>query len=211
MPKKIFLLSDQVIHWNFVPTNTGKNVYSESWGNVSTKILLDAISSFFDQNDLALDWSLLVDPDTRKLENTSPTDQSINHLFATWRQYNEGKRKAWRIQEIIHVGQSEQPPIEDAVLQNAKEADLVMIQDWGMSIRNDMAPGLGDLLRDKWVIFRGFPPLFEGNLWQEIQKNVSSKGVFILRADDLRKLNTSISKGLSWEQTIQDVVNEIVF
>ena len=118
MPKKIFLMSDQVIHWNIVPTYSGKNVYSESWGNVSTRILFDSIRSFFDQNDLALDWSLLGDdPDTRKLENISPTDHSINHVFATWGQYDEGKSKIWRIKEIVHVGQSVQPALDESIFQ----------------------------------------------------------------------------------------------
>lgn len=212
MKKKIFLLSDQVIHWNIVPSANRKNVYFEPWGNNSTKLFVDAIESFFDKADFPMDWSLI---DTslgmEKTENISPTDNAINHVFATWKQYNEGKSKAWRIQEIVHVGQSLQSSLDESIFQPIKEADLVIIQDWGMTIRYLEAPGLGDLLRDKWVIFRGYPPIFEGNLWLEIQKGTGSKSVFLIRADDLRKLNTSISRGLSWEQTIQDIINEIYF
>jgi len=212
MQKRIFLFGDQVIHWNIVPAAGRKNIYCEPWGTASTKRILDAISAYFTRHEAPLDWSLMNDvPDSGVLASISPTDHSFNHVFATWKQYNQEISKPWRIQEIIHVGQAVQPPFDEAVLQNAKEADLVIMQDWGMTIRNYEAPGLGDVLRDKWVIIRAFPPIFEGNLWQDIQKGVSSKGVFLVRADDLRELNTSISKGLSWEQTIQDIINEIYF
>jgi hypothetical protein len=212
MKKKIFLLSDQVIHWNIVPVADRKNVFLEPWGNNSTDKLLYAMQSFFVNAGTPVDWSLInSDPIVEKIENINPTNNTINHVFATWKPYNEGKSKAWRIQEIVHVGQSLETKFNEASYEAIREADLIIVQDWGMTIRHFDAPGLGELLRDKWVIFRGYPPIFEGNLWREMQKGMDSKSVFMIRANDLRNLNTSISRGLSWEKTIQDIVNEIYF
>lgn len=212
MKKNIFLLSDQVIHWNILPAPKRKNVYWESLGKNSTKKFLDVLKSFFNQAGSSIDWSLIEsDFGIENIENLNPTDNSINHVFATWRQYNEGKNKIWRIQEMVHVGQSDQPDLDGKTFQRMDKADLVIFQDWGMNIRHFEIPGLAELLLDKWVIYRGYPPIFEGSLWQEIQKGAGSKNIIILRADDLRKLNTSISKGLSWERTIQDITNEIYF
>ena len=135
----------------------------------------------------------------------------MNHAFTTWKQYPDGKNKPWRIQEIVHVGQSSQPQLNPNLPSYLSGSDLVIIQDWGMNIRKNHIPDLSDLIKDKWVLYRSFPPLFDGELWEDLQKSLNEKAVIILRADDLRKLNTSISKGLSWEQTIQDIINEIYF
>jgi len=212
MKKNIFLLSDQVVHWNIVPTPKRKNVYWESWGKNSTEKYLEVLKSFFNKNGLSIDWSLIeTDYGNEINENLNPANNISNQVFATWKQYKEGRNKIWRIQEVVHVGQSVQPILDGSIFKRMDKADLIIFQDWGLNIRHFTIPGLTKLLENKWAIFRGYPPLFEGNLWQEIQKGTGSKKIILLRADDLRRLNISISKGLSWEQTIQDITNEIYF
>jgi len=210
MKKNIFLLSDEVIHWNIVPTGNRKNVYKELWGSNSTKHFLEVFQSFFNQSGISVDWSMI--ESNNIFENSgeiNPTNDSYNHCFATWKQYVEGESKAWRIQDIVHVGQNVQPFINDSISKDMKAADLVVFQDWGLNIRHFEIPKLSATLKNKWTIYRSYPPIFEGNLWLEIQKGSGVKKIIILRANDLRELNTSVSKGLSWEQTIQDIINEI--
>lgn len=212
MQKKIFLLSDQVIHWNIVPATNQKNIFMETWGNESTKKIFAVLKTYFNQIKDQVDWSFVeVENATEGPALITPCDNSLNHAFATWQQYNEGKNKAWRIQELVHGGQSLQPEFHWQAPVDVGEADLFIFQDWEVDIRNRQYPGFSDLLQDKWVIFRTVTPLFEGGLWQEFRKGMGSKDILVLRADDLRKLNTSISKGLSWEQTLQDIINEIYF
>jgi hypothetical protein len=212
MMKQIFLFSDQVVHWNIVPTGKRKNVYWESWGPDSTKKFLFFLKSYFHQNGLNIDWSL-IGPGSKNgnADIPNPTDNSVNHAFATWHQFNEGKNKVWRIQEIVHVGESETIQIDESVSPLLKSADLFIFQDWGMDIRNNEISGMEEALRDKWVIYRCYPPLFEGSLWHQVQQSGGAKKVVLLRANNLRELNTSISRGLSWEQTVQDIINEIYF
>jgi len=59
MGKKIFLLSDQVIHWNILPAPGRKNVYLEQWGNQSVQRLMDAVKTYFTATGVSMDWSLL--------------------------------------------------------------------------------------------------------------------------------------------------------
>ena len=60
--------------------------------------------------------------------------------------------------------------------------------------------------------FTGFiRPYLKTIFGRNFKRVAGSKNSSSLRADDLRQLNTSISKGLSWEQTIQDIMNEIYF
>ena len=212
MKKNIYLLSDQAIHWNIVPAGSRKNVFKEIWGDQSTNRILEFLSSYFAQVSDPLEWSLSQgDFGKSDLERTDPSENSVNHVFATWKPFPEGKNKSWRIEEIVHVGQSVQPSFEGVDFQPMVDADLIIFQDWGMNIRDFEIPNLTKLIHDKWVIFRSYPPIFEGNLWQEFRKAIGSKNILILRVNDIRKLNTSISKGLSWEQTIQDLVDEIYF
>jgi hypothetical protein len=212
MPKTVYILSDQVVHWNFVPATNQKNIFMEIWGNESTKAIFAFLKSYFNQIKDVVDWSL-VDVDSPSIDTVriTPCDNSLNHAFATWQQYNEGKNKAWRIQELVHSGQALQPDFHWQAPEELDEADLFIFQDWGIDIRNRQYPGLMDLAKDKWVIFRTYAPLFEGGMWKEFGKEMGSQNILIFRADDLRKLNTSISKGLSWEQTLQDIINEIYF
>jgi hypothetical protein len=212
MEKKFFLLSDQVIHWNIVPATNQKNIFMETWGNDSTKKILTYLKAYFSKINDQVDWSFLeADYTTIDPALITPCDNSFNHAFATWQQYHEGKNKVWRIQEIVHGGKALQPEFQWQAPADTGEVDLFIFQDWGLDIRNRRYPGLADYLQEKWVIFRAYTPLFEGGLWQEFRKGMGSKDILVLRAADLRKMNTSISKGLSWEQTLQDLINEIYF
>jgi hypothetical protein len=210
MEKNIYFLNDQIVHWNIVPKANRKIIFKELWGVASTKRLLDFLVAYFGQIIEGFNLSLKDDsPPIGPLENIDPSDSSVNHAMTIWRQFPEGKGKAWRIQEIVHVGQSDPNSVTSLDFQKINDSDLAIIQDWGMNIRHFEALNLSKHLRDKWVIYRSFPPLFEGNLWHEFQKGLGDRKILILRADDIRQLNTSISKGLSWEQTIQDILNEV--
>ena len=210
MVKTIYLLSDQVIHWNILPEANRKIIFKELWGVASTAKLMDFLTDYFGKTIDGLNFSLRDgSPAIRQFENIDPSDSSIKHAMTTWKQFPEGKGKAWRIQEIVHVGQPDSPSVTSLNLEKINDSDLVIIQDWGISIRNYEAPNLSNHLQDKWVIYRSSSPIFEGNLWHEFQKGLGEHKILLLRVDDIRQLNTSISKGLSWEQTIQDLLNEI--
>lgn len=212
MKKKIFLLSDRVIHWNIVPAANQKNIFMEIWGKESTQKIFDFFKTYFNQINDQVDWSFVeIEGIGIDKSHITPCDNSLNHAFATWEQYNEGKNKVWRIQELVHGVTASQPEFHWQAPTVMDEADLYIFQDWEVDIRHHHYPGLTDKLRDKWVIFRTYDPLFEGDLWQEFRKGMGSNDILVMRADDLRQLNTSISKGLSWEKTLEDVINEIYF
>jgi hypothetical protein len=210
MPKRIFLLSDQVIHWNILPGADRKNVYLEHWGNHSIEKFMNCIKSEFSDLGLEIDWSLLDNGMTvQNAVELNPANAACNHVFATWKSYPEGKNKVWRIEEIAHIGQSGAIEPHPTLFDNLDKADLLLIQDWGMKIHDLEIPNLEDQFSDKWVIYRPFPPIFTGRLWHSIRHSLDKRGIIVLRASDLRMLDVSISKGLSWEQTIQDLITEI--
>ena len=210
MQKNIFLLSDQVIHWNIVPRANRKNVYREHWGNASISMLSDVLKAYFRQQDSECDWNLLENSlDIQAVEQPNPSNTAYNHVFATWKQFAESKDKVWRIGELSHAGQSAAIQLIPAIITEFNKTDLLLIQDWGMKIHELEIPDLHENSADKWIFYRPYPPLFSGRLWQSINKNLKEKTVIVLRASDLRTLDVSISKGLSWEQTVEDIITEI--
>lgn len=210
MDKKIFLVSDQVIHWNIIPATRQKKVLKETWGSASTIKILDCLQAYFIQrgknNHCLIDT---VDQGVDLESTPVPGDGAHNHAFATWKQYSDGQARPWRIQEMVQAGKAQQPAWDPSYANRMKPADLIIFQDWGLNIRHWDLGQVADSLQDHWVIYRTYPPVFEGALWQAYTRCLGAKHILLLRADDIRQLNTSISKGLSWEATIQDIMKEI--
>ncbi len=210
MSRMIYLVSDQVIHWNIVPESNRKNVYKEIWGNKSVERLINLLNSYFTNKDNPLNWSLLENGmNIRSSANLNPANAAYNHVFATWQTFLEGKDKIWRIGDITHVGQTTDVESTPPKLDSLDQADLMLIQDWGMKIHDLNIPAISDQSLPKWLIYRPYPPVFRGKLWNSISPNLGQNSVLVLRASDLRMLDVSISKGLSWEQTLQDIITEI--
>ena len=131
MGKNVFLLSDQVIHWNIVPGANRKNVYMEVWGNQSITRFVNLLETYFNGKDMPLDWSLLDNGmGIRETENLNPANTPYNHVFATWNQFSEGKEKVWRIEEIAHVGQASDVEPVSPLFDDLDQADLLIVQDW---------------------------------------------------------------------------------
>ena len=210
MEKNIFLFSDQVIHWNIVPGADSKNVYMEQWGNKSIQRTMDFIGSYFNSQGVPIAWSLLENGmSISEADDLNPANIAYNHVFAKWGQFPEGRHKVWRIDDISHVGQTSEVKSVHPIFDQLDKADLLLIQDWGMKIRDIAIPNLEDRILDKWMIYRPYPPIFQGNLWHSLRPCLGQKGVIVLYSSDLRMVDVSISKGLSWEKTIQDIITEI--
>ncbi len=210
MGKKIFLLSDQVIHWNILPGVGRKNVFMELWGNQSVQRMMAAISAYFETREEPLDWSLVDNGmDIQKGQELNPAVAAYNHVFATWKQFTGDHDRVWRIGEIAHVGQAGEVDAQSPVFDELDQADLALIQDWGMRISEMGLPDLVERIDGRWMIYRPYPEVFSGGLWQSLRPRIDQSAIVVLRADDLRRLDVSISKGLSWEQTLQDLIFEI--
>jgi len=210
MGKIIFLLSDQVVHWNIVPKEDLQIVYMNLWGNGNIQGILNFLEDYFISIDDPISWSLLENGlGIEKSDELNPANKAHNHIFAKWRQFPEGKNYVWRIDEISHVGQSSEMSSTYPSFDQVEKADLMLIQDWGMNIRDLALPNLDELSLDMWKIYRPSTPIFQGNLWHSLSQSLGKKDVIVLTSNDLRMVDISISKGLSWEKTVTDIINEI--
>ena len=66
-----------------------------------------------------------------------------------------------------------------------------------------MAPEL------QWIILKMSRPLARGDLWRELAENWCERLIVVVSADNLRSEDIRVSRGLSWESTVDDLVAEI--
>jgi len=212
MQKEIFLFSDEVLEWNFFNDGNKKDVYCDFWGTESIKRILEFVREYFSNPTRDIDWHISgLSNDRINLEAVNPCNKNYNQAFANWKKYKEGNGKAWRIDNISYLGQAEINPDTNLLQDNLELADLVIVQDYGLNIRNINVTQFSNSLKNKWTIYIPNPPLFKSQLWTDLLPSFGKQTILLLQVEDIRKLNTSISKGLSWEQTVQDIVNEIYF
>ncbi len=84
--------------------------------------------------------------------------------------------------------------------------DNINKQAWPLFIqkpegKNDNVPSL--------IIYKMSGHTVKGELWENVSTNFSDKLITVISANDLRKKEVKISKGLSWEQTALDMVFEL--
>jgi len=56
-----------------------------------------------------------------------------------------------------------------------------------------------------WIVLKMSSPVAQGNLWDKLNKDFADRLICIVSADDLRREHVSISTGMSWERTLEDV------
>lgn len=208
--KKIYLHSDQVIYWNITKDGDRKEVFIEEWGRESLERFLNLLLNYFNIQDKHINWKY--DSQTREildLNTINPANAKYNHIIANWKPYPESNKTVWRINEIDIVGKKADTAVADLRIEDLVKADVILVQDWGMNVCNSAFPETFNEHFDGWLIYSPHHPVFKGNLWQSILPGLGKNDVIVLRADDLRKLGVSIGRGLSWEQTIQDIITEI--
>ena len=61
----------------------------------------------------------------------------------------------------------------------------------------------------EWIILKMSRPMARGDLWRELSGRWGEKLIVIVSGDNLRREDVRVSKGSSWESTVDDVVEEI--
>lgn len=61
------------------------------------------------------------------------------------------------------------------------------------------------LQQPQWIVLKMSAPVGEGDLWRELSQFHADHLVVVVSAAELRRANIRMSKGLSWEQTLEDL------
>jgi hypothetical protein len=155
------------------------------------------------------------------------------HAFCFWepRQLDSGNVKAeyWRtVEPPLGYGQHDDEIAamagfklrDDAYTPRSKPLsqvpDIIVIDDAGIGFRDELRRDLWPSVKagrngkcPEWIVLKMTGPIGESPLWNELMKSCSKKLVVIVPAEELRRREVRLSRGLSWEATAEDLVVEL--
>ncbi len=124
----------------------------------------------------------------------------------------------WRITGALGYGDSGERSTRyaDAPARTHAPASVVVLDDaalgfrhltnepaWPQEIRSGKAAAVD------WVVLKMSAPVAQGDLWRRVCKDFGDRLVVVVSAADLRQEEVSITEGLSWEHTAQDLLQEL--
>ena len=222
--KRIIVTGDITIDWNLARLRRSKGkiqrwgfddctrATSQPGGAALLANLIDVVAKDL-RDKKTIDFSV-IQPDISQAP-IYPGDNRFHHSYALWSLFENGKKKAWRVEEYlgldtctdIEVAQSSLPS------EDFTKDDIVVLDDADLGFRNHHETLLKTLkVSDKppWILLKMSQPVAQGPLWEYLLEYLEDRLIVVTTVNDLRQTEVQISKGLSWERTAQDVVWELV-
>lgn len=137
---------------------------------------------------------------------------------ALWEGYplhrGEKKERVWRTVELLGYGDAAVDCAPVLLADAQASSDILVIDDAGLGFRfcSDLWP---QCLREQsaglpaWVVLKMAYPVAQGDVWNALLQTCRDRLVVIVSAGDLRLDEVRISRGSSWEQTVQDLMGEL--
>ncbi|HGE71853.1 TPA: hypothetical protein ENX78_13510 [Candidatus Poribacteria bacterium] len=146
----------------------------------------------------------------------------ITKAYQLWSKYprvdDKGRNpedEVFRIEQFLGCYKPKFEDNQNLKIVNYKDMpdpDLLVIDDLGLGFcqsDKDWPKALKDAKNLKNIILKTSSPLVDTYLWDHLKDNkLISKLTLIIRAESLRVRGALISKALSWDQTIEDLIHE---
>jgi hypothetical protein len=156
-------------------------------------------------------------------EEVSPTDPQYHHSFALWSSFKiedhdaKKEKEVWRVSKFLGLekrdGSTAKAP-EFWPARNGDDIRLVVIDDAAKEFREQDPSSWLDQLKgrkDYWIILKMAHPVAKGKLWDYLYQHNASRLIVVVPVNDLRRTKVRISRQLSWERTVQDLVWELTY
>ena len=113
--------------------------------------------------------------------------------------------------------EASKPPAPVLALQKpSADPSIIVIDDAGLNFRRVESKSLWPLnnsvkkdTQKPWVVLKISAPIAENDLWEQLILQHKEKLVVIVSADQIRRDDVRLSRGLSWEATVADLTNEL--
>ena len=143
------------------------------------------------------------------------------HTRILWRAVENIKPESgrhWALERHLGYGEpgAREYPAEPAPDVNAALPDILVIDDGALGFRESRHCWPDSLTRDRrppeveWVILKMSRPLASGDLWLTLMHaSWRERLIVIVSADQLRSEGLRVAGGLSWETSVDDIVEEL--
>jgi hypothetical protein len=160
-------------------------------------------------------------------QSVCPNDPAFNHSFAIWMEKEKkikDKEKVWRVEAFLGLQQADLT-CQDwmKVVQDTPDASLVVLDDADLYFRKfpELIPvALRTPAKSPWVLLKASGRVATGPLWKYLVNNHAERLIVLAKAEDLRKIKAEgqpdpeinevqVSRDLSWEAAVEDLIWEI--
>ena len=140
---------------------------------------------------------------------------------AVWEPFDGPKKGQlhWRLSKNLGYGARGQSayPASVAPGVDGLKPKVLVIDDGGLGFRLKTAsqcwpPFLtseSEAPQLEWIILKMSRPLARGDLWRELAARWRERLIVLVSGDNLRREDVRVSRGLSWESTVDDLVDEV--
>jgi hypothetical protein len=148
-----------------------------------------------------------------------------HHAFATWapfpKAHGDDECLIWRVQSLMGYGHPESVAAGETTpalcqqhpmrpVPELPPPRILVLDDAGSHFRLQarrecwLLPQDGEAVPD-WILLKMSLPIAQGDLWHTLVERFPERLVCAVSADELRSECVAISRGLSWERTIEEV------
>ncbi len=148
-----------------------------------------------------------------------PHDFQCGAVWDVFDGATKGDPRCWRLLKNLGYGKGEGAgyPASPAPGLAKVKPQVVVIDDGSLGFRRKAAePCWPPFLKSgsssaelRWIILKMSRPLAHGDLWRELAERWKERLIVLVSADNLRRGDVRVSRGLSWESTVDDLVEEI--
>lgn len=140
--------------------------------------------------------------------------------YSIWSPFPLKEKSVWRMSQALGYGCPGEAPFSYAEYANtcSKNPAVVVVDDGGLGFRHraqkaawpaaitqEAHPGI------EWVVLKMSSPLGQGDLWRHLSTGFKDKLIVVVSSCDIRKEEVRVSRGISWERTALDLVEELCF
>jgi hypothetical protein len=135
------------------------------------------------------------------------------------------KSRVWRARRSINLGEVREPsilPRPESLVPDPGDkvsyaSDILVIEDDGGAFRLNVPPKLQEFLTGdlsalpQWIVLKTCAPACHGALWWALagRPEIASRLIVVLSVADLRQADIRVSRGISWERTVEDLAREL--
>ena len=207
--KNIHITGDFIFDKNIIRKPGRKKFYDECPETIVTE---EHGGAWF-TTDIIRQLIAMFDDKTVNCLDLKDDNDSKGSAVALWDMHSKkkgSKDKCWRISEFLGCQKGKVP--EDAWIenyQNLTKEDLLIIDDTGLGYADSCDINILASILDNGVKVIIKTANLKSKLWQELFKKDCANGVTLVTTGDaIREVGGTISRGFSWDKTIEDVKSE---